>query len=372
MAEPLSPEESLFSVWDAYQTDLTCIIGDTAFSVTLDTGFFNAACMTYEPHMHFEWEVQLSLSDHYAVEFCTSGEVICPGVGRLLLIPPGCYHNTPVADADAQTERKYALRFTFRRTDFQEKESFFRKLTAALPGDDTPYVLHIPESVGILHTVYEELLGHRPGGGAMAHAELCRFFILFARALFSHRNAECHAPSDCGCMTGPDGGYTGASAAAVNPDRTSGTADGGSVCLVGSGERTRKAALLRILDKQYSRPLREQTLADMLGISVRSVSRLFADAFGTSFRQTLTDVRMHHAEKLLVRTDIPAEQIALRVGYMSSSAFFVAFRKTYGMTPHLYRKKQRMRSNDLLRTPDNKGIPSETGQNPSENGVLKD
>ncbi|MGM9626236.1 MAG: helix-turn-helix transcriptional regulator [Eubacteriales bacterium] len=348
MAEPLSPEEGVFSVRDAYQTNLSCFIGDTAFSVTLDTGFFNAACMTYEPHMHFEWELQLSLSDHYAVEFCTSGDVICPGMGRLLLIPPGCYHNTLIADADAQTERKYALRFTFRRTETQEKESFFKRLNDALPGDDTPFVLEIPEAVGILHTVYEELLGHRPGGGAMAHAELCRFFILFARALFSCRNAERDAPSETA------------------------DADDAPMYPVGTGERTRKDTILRILDKQYSSPLREQMLADMLGISVRSVSRLFADAFGTSFRQTLTDVRLRHAEKFLVRTDIPAEQIALRVGYTSSSAFFTAFRKKYGMTPHAYRKKQRMRSNGLLRTRDNKEIPSETGQNPLENGVLKD
>ena len=49
-------------------------------------------------------------------------------------------------------------------------------------------------------------------------------------------------------------------------------------------------------------------------------------------------LRIEAAKKLLVETDVPLNDIVLRVGYYSASSFIKRFREAEKMTPMAYRE----------------------------------
>lgn len=76
--------------------------------------------------------------------------------------------------------------------------------------------------------------------------------------------------------------------------------------------------------------------ASALGVSPRTVTRAFNAETGTSFARWIAAVRAQHAVALLSRGQ-DVETVAQQVGYRSASAFGVAFRRTTGLTPGMFR-----------------------------------
>ena len=56
-------------------------------------------------------------------------------------------------------------------------------------------------------------------------------------------------------------------------------------------------------------------------------------------KQYLTNVRISHAQRLLLESDYSIEQIAKMCGYGNASNFIVAFKKKIQITPMQYKKK---------------------------------
>ena len=83
----------------------------------------------------------------------------------------------------------------------------------------------------------------------------------------------------------------------------------------------------------------EDSLAQMLHLSKRQLSRTLHRHYGVGFRQKLLDARMDRASWLLRTTSKPIGEIAELVGYASESAFFQAFKAYFGITPLRYRKQ---------------------------------
>lgn len=75
-----------------------------------------------------------------------------------------------------------------------------------------------------------------------------------------------------------------------------------------------------------------------LGVSPRTVTRAFSAETGTGFARWVATVRARHAVELLTRGG-DVEEVAERVGYRSTSAFGVAFRRTTGLTPGAFRTR---------------------------------
>ncbi|MFM2481558.1 helix-turn-helix domain-containing protein [Celerinatantimonas sp. YJH-8] len=76
-------------------------------------------------------------------------------------------------------------------------------------------------------------------------------------------------------------------------------------------------------------------LACQFGISSRSISRLFVEQTGLSFRQWRQRLRLFHALDLLEQKQSVTE-VAFACGYESLSAFVSAFRQLFGLTPGQY------------------------------------
>lgn len=80
-----------------------------------------------------------------------------------------------------------------------------------------------------------------------------------------------------------------------------------------------------------------ESVAESLGISTRTLRRQLS-AEGSSFRTLLEEVREILACELIKTTNLPLEEIALRVGYSETSNFFHAFKRWKGVTPNVFRK----------------------------------
>ncbi|MBR3515682.1 MAG: response regulator [Lachnospiraceae bacterium] len=74
------------------------------------------------------------------------------------------------------------------------------------------------------------------------------------------------------------------------------------------------------------------------------LGQIFKKKYGQSFKDYLTDTRIHEAAKLLATTDKKIIQIAEEVGYKDSDYFVQKFIERKGCTPSKYRRDQGMRN----------------------------
>ncbi|MFD5916678.1 AraC family transcriptional regulator [Kitasatospora sp. NPDC058201] len=100
----------------------------------------------------------------------------------------------------------------------------------------------------------------------------------------------------------------------------------------------RLAAVGALLDRD---PADRRTLAELgraAGAGSRTLSRLCHDELGMTFPQWRTQLRLHHALKLLA-DDLPVTAVAHRCGWASAGAFIDAFRRVFGHTPAAHHRR---------------------------------
>lgn len=101
----------------------------------------------------------------------------------------------------------------------------------------------------------------------------------------------------------------------------------------------RLAAVCALLhaDPADSRGLAELAAQAGAGAGERTLSRLFRAELGMTFPQWRTQLRLHHALRLLA-VDTPVTAVAHRCGWSSASAFIDVFRRAFGHTPGTHTK----------------------------------
>jgi len=97
------------------------------------------------------------------------------------------------------------------------------------------------------------------------------------------------------------------------------------------------APVLESMMTEYELPLSTEALAQRMGLSDSQFRRQFSRKFGISPRSYLTKVRLAAACRLLVMTDLPLSDIALRTGFYDHSHFSNSFSNRYGLPPSKYR-----------------------------------
>lgn len=80
-------------------------------------------------------------------------------------------------------------------------------------------------------------------------------------------------------------------------------------------------------------------IASSLNISYRHLARLYKSARGMTFVEKLTAIRLDHAKRALVNTDMPIKQIAMEFGFSNEYYFATLFKKNTGISPSAYRKQ---------------------------------
>ena len=88
-------------------------------------------------------------------------------------------------------------------------------------------------------------------------------------------------------------------------------------------------------------------VAGFLGMHSKKLQRLLKDE-GTSYKVVLDNVRKFQAARLLEDSDMSISTIAQFLDYSSNEALNSAFKRWFGMSPSVYRKRSREVSDPLL------------------------
>lgn len=97
--------------------------------------------------------------------------------------------------------------------------------------------------------------------------------------------------------------------------------------------------ILRYIDKNLSRTIREEDIADYCHYSVTYFSKFFHKSIGVSFRDYLTLKRISLAKQLLSnKKKEKISFIAFQCGYNDVSYFSRIFKKKTGLSPAIYRQ----------------------------------
>lgn len=96
--------------------------------------------------------------------------------------------------------------------------------------------------------------------------------------------------------------------------------------------------ILRYIGEHYREQLTLGHLAEREHLSAPYLSSFFEKYMGINFSTYYTNLRLEHAVRDLLYTDIPVEQIAVSSGFSDPRAFVRAFKKHYGTVPSSYRK----------------------------------
>ncbi len=106
--------------------------------------------------------------------------------------------------------------------------------------------------------------------------------------------------------------------------------------LPGDSEYVRKA--IGLINKDYARPISQQTIADEIGISSGYLSTIFKLETGQGFSDYLNSLRISMATRMLSLGENDLHKIAKDCGFQDYSYFFKVFKKKLKLTPKEYLK----------------------------------
>jgi AraC-like DNA-binding protein len=93
------------------------------------------------------------------------------------------------------------------------------------------------------------------------------------------------------------------------------------------------------VDKNYMNDISAESVADTCNMSYSYFSRFFKASVGKAFSSYLNYVRITEGEKLLISTDLNITEIAMEIGYTSTSYFIQQFRKYKSLSPKQFKLK---------------------------------
>lgn len=115
-------------------------------------------------------------------------------------------------------------------------------------------------------------------------------------------------------------------------------APAGPVMTEENSDTRRLKEMLRCFHEHYDRTISLEEVAAAANVGKRECLRCFQRTIGITPIQYLLRYRIRQASRLLVQTDLPVTEVALRCGFESPSYFAQAFRRLTGRTPRDYRR----------------------------------
>lgn len=97
--------------------------------------------------------------------------------------------------------------------------------------------------------------------------------------------------------------------------------------------------VIRYIYDHIDQPITLDYLAELIGVSVSTLKRLFIDAIGQSPGQFIRRLRMEYAFRSLQSRNDNILEVALSAGFEDQSAFTRRFKETFGYSPRQAREK---------------------------------
>ncbi len=112
-----------------------------------------------------------------------------------------------------------------------------------------------------------------------------------------------------------------------------------------SSENKQLVQQIRVyIEDNFSNPeLSLSLISEQFSVSAKYISQLFKDQLGINFAEFVTSLRIESAKELLVETEEPINDIALRVGYEIPLSFGRTFKRNVGVSPSEYRRNMRIK-----------------------------
>ena len=92
------------------------------------------------------------------------------------------------------------------------------------------------------------------------------------------------------------------------------------------------------IEQNFSANISLTALAEHLHLNPSYLSKLFKDETEMTFKDFLNRIRISHAERLLLETNLPMSDVASLCGYESGNYFGDVFKKTKGISPIKFRE----------------------------------
>lgn len=94
--------------------------------------------------------------------------------------------------------------------------------------------------------------------------------------------------------------------------------------------------------ERYLQPISLKDIAGYSNYSETYISKLFHKQYGLTFTAYLISLRIEHAKRLLLNTDLPIQEICIRSGFSSFPNFINMFKRLTELTPKDFRKTYRI------------------------------
>jgi AraC family transcriptional regulator, glycine betaine-responsive activator len=93
-----------------------------------------------------------------------------------------------------------------------------------------------------------------------------------------------------------------------------------------------------LMEANFEEPLSAIELADLAGLSLRQVQRMFQKSLGMTPTQYYLKLRLQRARELLVQSEMSITEIAIACGFQSTCHFSKSYRALYSRTPRSERQ----------------------------------
>jgi AraC family transcriptional activator of pobA len=103
------------------------------------------------------------------------------------------------------------------------------------------------------------------------------------------------------------------------------------------------AEVFGFIEEHYHEPISLKDVARAVNLSPGHLTTIVGSRTGRPVQKWITERRMAAARRLLIETDLAAEEVARSVGYSDPSYFARAFRHAHGSTPLSWRRTSRAR-----------------------------
>lgn len=94
------------------------------------------------------------------------------------------------------------------------------------------------------------------------------------------------------------------------------------------------------IEHNYMRDIPIDEMCSLLSVTPQHLCRIFKKCVMQRPTEYINEVRLRYAKELLAESNYPIKQIALWCGYESINYFGKLFKKSMGMTPKEYRRRQ--------------------------------
>ncbi len=102
-------------------------------------------------------------------------------------------------------------------------------------------------------------------------------------------------------------------------------------------QQTRIDQVCTYLNEDYDQRLKLEDAASVANMSITAFSRFFKRSTGKTFIRYVNELRIGHACRLLIESELSVAEICYRVGFNNVSNFNRRFRELHAMSPKQYR-----------------------------------